>query len=417
MERRDRRALRPRRILGSDRRQSVGFGRQLARGRRHGWHRHALDHARRRLLVRPCPRLRQRRQLRLGCDAKTASGASIPRRRPRRERSRARATIRPAQRSPTTRSTSPGAPRATPSLASPATATPSTAIRPAAARGGSTASLSATSGSARRRHHYVHVCAVDFAGNTRRGDPRRTVRRRHGRPDAVSRSARPVTAVRPGRTTTASTSASAARRTSTASPATPWSTTRRRPPNRPARRRRQAPPLLAAVRLTATTGGSMSEPSTRAGNCGDTVHLGPFWIDTTAPGAPGAVSSARHDGGPTNDTTIDVAWGAAIDALSGIDGYSFDFNGVDDDRRPARRSTRLRRQTLDDVRRRSPPAPGTSTSARSTSPATGVRSTTGGPYDDRSLGTEGHATSTRSPPAAARSGRARSSTSRSPSSW
>ena len=68
-----------------------------------------------------------------------------------------------------------------------------------------------------------------------------------------------------------------------------------------------------------------------AGNCGDTVHFGPFWIDTAAPGAPGAVSSSSHDGGPTNDPTIDVAWGAASDTLSGIDGYSFYFNGVDED--------------------------------------------------------------------------------------
>ena len=43
------------------------------------------------------------------------------------------------------------------------------------------------------------------------------------------------------------------------------------------------------------------------------------------------MSSSSHDGGPTNDTTIEVAWGAASDALSGIDGYSFFFNGVDED--------------------------------------------------------------------------------------
>jgi hypothetical protein len=63
------------------------------------------------------------------------------------------------------------------------------------------------------------------------------------------------------------------------------------------------------------------------GNCTSTVHAGPFWIDTTAPSAPGAVTSSSHDGGASADTTIDVAWLAASDATSLVDGYSYTFDG------------------------------------------------------------------------------------------
>ncbi|MCL4838404.1 MAG: SBBP repeat-containing protein, partial [Thermoanaerobaculia bacterium] len=65
-----------------------------------------------------------------------------------------------------------------------------------------------------------------------------------------------------------------------------------------------------------------------AGNCGTTVHSGPYWIDTGDPSAPGAVTSSSHGGPPTNDPTIEVAWGAATDGLSGVAGYwvAFDAN-------------------------------------------------------------------------------------------
>jgi len=62
-----------------------------------------------------------------------------------------------------------------------------------------------------------------------------------------------------------------------------------------------------------------------AGNCSTAAHAGPYWIDVTAPGAPGAVSSPSHGGGVSADTTIDVAWGAATDSTSLIDGYSIAF--------------------------------------------------------------------------------------------
>jgi|CXWL01.1.fsa_nt_gi CSLREA domain-containing protein len=64
-----------------------------------------------------------------------------------------------------------------------------------------------------------------------------------------------------------------------------------------------------------------------AGNCGATVHAGPFWIDTAAPGAPGAVTSSHDGGAATADATIAAAWAAANDGLSGVDGYAYAFTG------------------------------------------------------------------------------------------
>ena len=63
-----------------------------------------------------------------------------------------------------------------------------------------------------------------------------------------------------------------------------------------------------------------------AGNCGGSVSYGPFWIDTTAPPAPGTVVSPSHDGGVTNDPTIDVEWGPSSAGTGApIAGYRFDF--------------------------------------------------------------------------------------------
>lgn len=63
-----------------------------------------------------------------------------------------------------------------------------------------------------------------------------------------------------------------------------------------------------------------------AGNCTATVHAGPFWIDTTAPSAPGTVSSISHgDGLPKSNPTVDISWGAASDDLSGVAGYRYGF--------------------------------------------------------------------------------------------
>jgi len=53
---------------------------------------------------------------------------------------------------------------------------------------------------------------------------------------------------------------------------------------------------------------------------------GPYFVDTTAPEPPGAVASPSHDGGPSNDPTIDVEWGPGADNLSGLDGYAWSFS-------------------------------------------------------------------------------------------
>ncbi len=64
-------------------------------------------------------------------------------------------------------------------------------------------------------------------------------------------------------------------------------------------------------------------------NCTDTVHAGPFRLDTAAPAAPGTFASSSHgDGQPHADATIDFSWGAATDTTSGIDGYGILINSV-----------------------------------------------------------------------------------------
>lgn len=62
-----------------------------------------------------------------------------------------------------------------------------------------------------------------------------------------------------------------------------------------------------------------------AGNCAPAIHAGVFGIDTVAPSAPGVITSPSHDGGPSNDPTIDVAWLAASDGLAGVAGYGWAF--------------------------------------------------------------------------------------------
>ena len=68
-----------------------------------------------------------------------------------------------------------------------------------------------------------------------------------------------------------------------------------------------------------------------AGNCGTAVHVGPFWVDTTDPSAPGSPGSPSHTVGVlSGDPTIEVAWSAATDAFSGLNGYAvlFDANAA-----------------------------------------------------------------------------------------
>lgn len=60
-----------------------------------------------------------------------------------------------------------------------------------------------------------------------------------------------------------------------------------------------------------------------AGNCTSTLHLGPFWIDTTPPDDPLGLTSLSHIISLwSNDNTVDLVWIAAADTGSGLDGYS-----------------------------------------------------------------------------------------------
>ena len=196
--------------------------------------------------------------------------------------------------------------------------------------GSSTASLAATSGALTDGAYYVHVCAVDFAGNSGAAV--------HGGPYVVD-TAGPTGLVVSSSSHTVSTWSNdssidflfsgASDANGVSGYAVVYDQTT------------GTEPACTTTQAASTFTGSSSPDGDQwwihvraldaAGNCGDAVHFGAFWIDTAAPSAPGTVISSSHDGGPTNDTTIDVGWGAATDALSGIDGYSFFFNGVDED--------------------------------------------------------------------------------------
>jgi len=60
----------------------------------------------------------------------------------------------------------------------------------------------------------------------------------------------------------------------------------------------------------------------KAGNAGQTVHLGPFYIDMTPPGGPADLHSSTHEVGVcSSERRVQVAWDAPQDP-SGIGGYS-----------------------------------------------------------------------------------------------
>jgi len=60
-----------------------------------------------------------------------------------------------------------------------------------------------------------------------------------------------------------------------------------------------------------------------AGNWQSTVHLGPFFIDTTPPTDPTGVSSTSHTVSTwSSDNTVDIVWTDATDSASLLDGYS-----------------------------------------------------------------------------------------------
>ncbi len=62
----------------------------------------------------------------------------------------------------------------------------------------------------------------------------------------------------------------------------------------------------------------------RAGNWSAvTAHLGPFWVDTTAPSGPAALASGNHTAGVwSSDNVVTVTWVAADGGASGLAGYS-----------------------------------------------------------------------------------------------
>jgi hypothetical protein len=63
-----------------------------------------------------------------------------------------------------------------------------------------------------------------------------------------------------------------------------------------------------------------------AGNASETVHLGPFWIDATAPSAPEIDFTSMDTGQPFGVALLTLDWLPATDAMSGVAGYSWSFN-------------------------------------------------------------------------------------------
>lgn len=200
--------------------------------------------------------------------------------------------------------------------------------------GSSTASLGATSGALADGSHYVHVCAVDYAGNSGAAV--------HGGPYVVD-TAGPTGLVASSTSHSVSTWSNdngidfafsgATDGNGIAGYAVVYD------------RASGAEPACATTQAGSTFTGSSSPDAgdwwihvravDGADNCGATVHLGPFQIDTQSPAAPAGLDSPSHDVGvASNDDTIDVEWTAALDqaGLSGIDGYGFFFStGEDDD--------------------------------------------------------------------------------------
>jgi hypothetical protein len=60
----------------------------------------------------------------------------------------------------------------------------------------------------------------------------------------------------------------------------------------------------------------------KAGNWGPSLHIGPFWIDSSAPSGPTSLSGSINPNSWSNNNTIAVNWVAAIDNASGLKGYS-----------------------------------------------------------------------------------------------
>lgn len=65
-----------------------------------------------------------------------------------------------------------------------------------------------------------------------------------------------------------------------------------------------------------------------AGNCSLAQHLGPYFIDATAPVNPTAILSTSHQPAPTPNVLREITmnWNPGTDPLSGVAGYSFFFD-------------------------------------------------------------------------------------------
>ncbi|MEQ8763404.1 MAG: IPT/TIG domain-containing protein [Planctomycetota bacterium] len=63
-------------------------------------------------------------------------------------------------------------------------------------------------------------------------------------------------------------------------------------------------------------------PVDNSGNWGNTVHAGPYLVDTELPGPVSGLQSSSHTASSwSNDPNIDLDWTAATDSPSGLDGY------------------------------------------------------------------------------------------------
>ena len=63
-----------------------------------------------------------------------------------------------------------------------------------------------------------------------------------------------------------------------------------------------------------------------AGNWGETVHVGPFLIDTFPPPRPTLSSPTHRAGLKSTDRTVDLNWTILADPISGLDGFSFSWS-------------------------------------------------------------------------------------------
>lgn len=99
----------------------------------------------------------------------------------------------------------------------------------------------------------------------------------------------------------------------------------------------RAPGSVPDDRIDTTDEGATSPPladgswwfhlrtADEVGHWTSTVHLGPFVIDTTPPSGTTLFSPSHTPGSWSSNTSVFVRWNGTTDAVSGIDGYSFEY--------------------------------------------------------------------------------------------